>query len=110
MKEDKAVTQLLKRYQQTMAELYVAQTRATALDAVSRQGEFEDQALLALHHALAQVDYARHALDIAEFDQWFDAEIGHVLDDHPSALPLSLAVARIGEILVSRGYSFRIEF
>jgi hypothetical protein len=86
----------------------VAQKAAYALNAINVCGVAENQALLALHCTLSQVDYARHALDIAEFDKLFDAEIGHLLCKRPPGLPLSLAVQTVEEMLVNRGYAFRI--
>jgi hypothetical protein len=110
MKGAKAKRLLVRNFQDAMATLDKAQQRAAELDAVSRSGEYEDQALLRLHHSLVQVDYARQALDIAEFDELFDFEIGHVLDQHPSPRPLNEAVKQVGDMLVARGYSFRIEY
>lgn len=110
MTRKRALRQLIKRNQLDMAVLDEAQKAAYALNAIHVRGDAEDQALLSLHHALAHVDYSRHALDIAEFDKLFDAEIEHFLCGRPTALPLSLAVQRVGEMLVERGYSFRIEF
>ena len=108
MRKGKALSQLRERLQQAVSDLDVAQKRAAALNAVEQPGTYEDQALFSLHYALSQLDYTHHALDVAEFDKLFDAEISHVLDDHPMGLPWSLAVQQVGDILISRGYSFRI--
>lgn len=110
MKKKKARRQLSEMYQATVETLDEAQKTAYALNAINVCGPAEDQALLALHHALAQADYARHALDIAEFDKLFDAEIPHLLCRRPPALPLSLAVQTVAEMLINRGYAFRIGF